>query len=45
MPALVAGSVGYEFPDDTDILLTSTVAAAGLGPTPTINLLLEGYMK
>ncbi|MBR0802837.1 MULTISPECIES: hypothetical protein [Bradyrhizobium] len=45
MPALVAGSVGYEFPDDTDILLTATVAAAGLGPTPTINLLLEGYMK
>lgn len=44
-PALAAGSVGYEFPDDTDILLTATVAAAGLGPTPTINLLMEGYMK
>jgi len=45
MPALLAGSVGYEFPDDTDIILTSTVAAVALGPTPTFALLMEGYMR
>lgn len=45
MPALAAGAVGYEFPDDTDILLTSTVAAVALGPTPTFALTLEGYMN
>jgi hypothetical protein len=45
MPALAAGSVLYEFPDDTDILLTSTVAAVGLGPTPTFQILMEGYIR
>lgn len=45
MPALLAAAVGYEFPDDTDILVTAIAAAAGLGPTPTFNLLMEGYMK
>jgi hypothetical protein len=41
---LLAGAVGYQFPDDTDILLTSTAAAAGLGATPTVNLTMEGYI-
>ncbi|MBR0741165.1 hypothetical protein JQ581_29960 [Bradyrhizobium liaoningense] len=45
LPALAAGGVLYEFTDDTDILLTATVAAAGLAATPTINVLMEGYMK
>ncbi|WP_340667867.1 hypothetical protein [Bradyrhizobium ottawaense] len=45
LPALAAGGVLYEFTDDTDILVTATVAAAGLGPTPTIVALMEGYMK
>src|SRR4051812_39953212 len=45
MPALAAGGVLYEFPDDTDILMTATVAATALGPTPTILLLMEGYVK
>lgn len=43
--ALAATGLLYEFPDDTDILVTATVAAAGLGPTPTVFLLMEGYMK
>jgi hypothetical protein len=42
MPALLAP---YTFTDDTDILLTATVAAVALGPTPTIALLMEGYMN
>jgi hypothetical protein len=42
VPALLAG---YTFPDDTDVLLTATVAAAGLGPTPTISMTMEGYMS
>lgn len=41
---LVGTAVGYQFPDDTDILLTSTAAAAGLGATPTVNLTMEGYI-
>jgi hypothetical protein len=45
MPALAATGVLYEFTDDTDIILTAAAAATGLGPTPTINLLMEGYMK
>jgi hypothetical protein len=44
MPAILPAAVGYRFTDDTDILLTSTVAAVGLGPTPTVNLTMEGYM-
>ncbi|WP_445215468.1 hypothetical protein ACKWRH_23600 [Bradyrhizobium sp. Pa8] len=44
-PTLAAGAAGYEFPDDTDILVTVTAAAAGLGPTPTVSILMEGYMK
>jgi hypothetical protein len=43
--ALAATGLLYEFPDDTDILATATVAAAGLGPTPTVFLLMEGYMR
>ena len=43
--ALAAAGLLYEFPDDTDILATATVAAAGLGPTPTLTILLEGYIK
>jgi hypothetical protein len=38
-------ATGIEFTDDTDILLTATAAAAGLGATPTVNLILEGYVK
>lgn len=45
MPALAATGLLYEFPDDTDIVLKAAAAATGLGPTPTINLLMEGYMK
>jgi hypothetical protein len=43
--ALTGASLPYEFTDDTDILLVSTVAAAGLGPTPTIYILMEGFIK
>jgi len=38
-------AAGIEFTDDTDIILTATAAAAGLGATPTVNLVLEGYIK
>jgi hypothetical protein len=41
---LIASAVGYQFPLDTDILLTTTAAAAGLGATPTVNLQMEGYI-
>ena len=41
---LVGTAVGYVFPVDTDVLLTTTAAAAGLGATPTINLTMEGYI-
>ena len=43
--ALLAGGLLYEFPDDTDILVTATVAGVGIGPTPTLALLMEGYIK
>jgi len=43
--ALTGASLPYEFVDDTDILATSTVAAVGLGPTPTIYILMEGFIK
>lgn len=43
--ALSGANLPYEFTDDTDILLTATVAAAGLGPTPTVYILMEGFMK
>jgi hypothetical protein len=43
--ALAAAGLLYEFPDDTDILATATVAAAGLGPTPTLIVLMEGYIR
>ena len=42
---LAAGAVGYEFLDDTDILLVTTAAATGLGATPTVLVLMEGYIK
>jgi hypothetical protein len=45
VPALAAAGLLYEFPDDTDIILTSTVAATALGPTPTVLVLLEGYVR
>ena len=43
--ALAATGLLYEFTDDTDILVTATVAAVGLGPTPTISILMEGYIR
>ena len=43
--ALTGANLPYEFVDDTDILVTSTVAAVGLGPTPTIYILMEGFIK
>jgi hypothetical protein len=43
--ALTGAALPYEFPDDTDILLTSTVASVGLGPTPTIYILMEGFVR
>lgn len=42
---LAAAGLNYEFPEDTDILLTASVAAAGLGPTPTVACTLEGYIR
>ena len=41
---LVATAAGTQFTDDTDIILTSTAGAAGLGATPTVNLTVEGYI-
>jgi hypothetical protein len=41
---LVGTALGYQFPIDTDILLTTAAAAAGLGATPTVNLQMEGYI-
>lgn len=43
--ALAAAGLLYEFTDDTDILTTATVAGVGLGPTPTVILLMEGYIR
>lgn len=43
--ALSGAALPYEFTDDTDILATSTVAAVALGPTPTVYILMEGFMK
>jgi hypothetical protein len=45
VPAILPAAVGYTFLDDTDILLTATVAAVGLGPAPTAALTMEGYMS
>lgn len=42
---LAATGLLYEYTDDTDILMTTSTAATGLGPTPTINVLLEGYIR
>lgn len=36
--------VPYTFTADTDILLTSSAAAAGLGATPTVFAQLQGYI-
>src|SRR5262249_39993937 len=41
---LAGTGLNYQFPADTDILHTAAVAAVGLGPTPTISLVMEGYM-
>ena len=41
---LLAGAVGFFYTVDTDILLTTTAAAAGLGATPTVNMQVEGYI-
>lgn len=43
--ALAATGVNYEYPDDTDILATATVAGVGIGPTPTLSLTMEGYIR
>lgn len=45
MPALLATGLLYEYTEDTDIILSATAAATGLGATPTANILLEGYIK
>jgi hypothetical protein len=42
---LVGTAVGYVVPADTDVLLTTTAAATGLGATPTVNCTMEGYMS
>lgn len=42
---LASAGLNYEFPADTDIILTASVAATGLGATPTINFTCEGYMR
>jgi hypothetical protein len=44
MPALAATGLLYQFPADTDVLLTALVAAVGLGPSPTVDVRMEGYM-
>lgn len=44
-PTLAAGAAYYEFTQDTDILLTVTAAATGLGPTPTATIYVEGFQK
>jgi hypothetical protein len=41
---LVGTAVNNQFTDDTDIILTTTAGAAGLGATPTVNLTMEGYI-
>lgn len=43
--ALTGAALPYEFTDDTDILVTATVAAVALGPTPTVYILMEGFIK
>ena len=43
--ALAATGLLYEFPDDTDILAVATIAGTALGATPTLVLLMEGYIK
>lgn len=47
LPALLlaGAALPYEFLEDTDILTTATVAAVALGPTPTVYILMEGFMK
>lgn len=45
VPALAATGLYYEFLDDTDILMTATVAATALGPTPFITLYMEGWVN
>ena len=47
LPALLltGAALPYEFTDDTDILATATVAAVGLGPTPTVYILMEGFIR
>lgn len=42
---LAAAGLNYEYTADTDILLTASTAATGLGATPTVNVTFEGYMK
>lgn len=44
-PTLAAGAAYYEFTQDTDVLLTVTAAATGLGPTPTATIYMEGFQK
>jgi uncharacterized membrane protein YeaQ/YmgE (transglycosylase-associated protein family) len=43
--SLAAAGLLYEFPEDTDILATATIAGTTLGATPTLALLMEGYIK
>jgi hypothetical protein len=45
VPALAATGLLYQFPADTDVLLTATAAAVGLAAAPTTaQILMEGYM-
>ena len=43
--SLAAAGLLYEFPDDTDILAVTTIVGAALGATPTLALLMEGYIR
>ena len=40
---LLPAAVNYQFPDDTDVVLTTTAGAAGLGATPTVLITMEGF--
>jgi hypothetical protein len=43
--ALAATGLLYEFPDDTDILAVTTIAGTAVGVSPTLVLLMEGYIR
>ena len=45
LTTLASTGLNYEYTADTDIILTASTAAVGLGATPTINITFEGYVK